>query len=95
MLVVILVLGGIGSINRNKKEKFDWDEVELCDRLPKPKSNVGTIIGNDSDHLSLHIEKTSNADYKAYIEECQSMDTQSRVKKTEITILRLTKMVMA
>ena len=73
LLVVILVLGGIGSINRNKKEKFDWDEVELCDRLPKPKSNVGTIIGNDSDHLSLHIEKTSKADYNAYIEECQSM----------------------
>lgn len=73
LFVVILVLGGVGSINRNKKEKFDWNEVELCDRLPKPKSNVGTIIGNDSDHLSLHVEKTSKVDYNAYIEECQSM----------------------
>lgn len=73
LFIVILVLGGIGSINRNKKEKFDWGEVELRDRLPKPKSNVGTIIDNDSEHLSLHIEKTSKADYNTYIEECQSM----------------------
>jgi len=48
-------------------------EIILCDRLPKPKSNIGTIISNDSDHLSLHVEKTSKGEYNAYIEECQSM----------------------
>lgn len=73
MFIMILLLGGIGSVSKNKKEKFDWNELELCERLPKPKSNVGTIISNDSEHLSLHVEKTSKGDYNAYIEECQSM----------------------
>ena len=73
LFAVILVLGGIGSINRNKKEKFDWNEVALCERLPKPKSNIGTIIDNDSNYLSLRVEKTSKGDYNAYIEECQTM----------------------
>lgn len=73
LFIIILILSGIGSISRNRKEKFDWNEVELCDRLPKPKSNVGTIISNDSDHLSLHVEKTSKRDYSTYVEECQSM----------------------
>lgn len=73
LFIMILILGGIGSVSRNKKEKFDWNEVELCERLPKPKSNVGMIISNDSEHLSLHVEKTSKGDYNAYIEECQSM----------------------
>lgn len=73
LLVVILVLGGIGSINRNKKEKFDWNEVELCDRLPKPKSNVGRIWSNEPDRLSIEVEKTSKSEYKEYVKESQAM----------------------
>lgn len=73
LFVVILVLGGIGSINRNKKEKFDWNEAELCDRLPKPKSNVGTIWSNEPDHLNIEVEKTSKSEYKEYVKESQSM----------------------
>ena len=73
LLVVILVLGGIGSINRNKKEKFDWNEVELCDRLPKPKSNVGRIWSNEPDRLSIEVEKTSKSEYKNYVKESQAM----------------------
>lgn len=73
LLIVILAIGTIYSIGRNKKEKFDWNEVELCERLPKPKSNAGTIFSNDGDRLSMQVEKTSKSDYKAYIEECESM----------------------
>lgn len=82
LFIIILILGGIGSISRNKKEKFDWNEVELCERLPKPESNVGTIISNDSDNLNLHVERTSKGDYNAYIEECQSMGYTVESEKT-------------
>lgn len=73
IVIAVGAIGGISSIGRNQKEKFDWNELDLCDRLPEPKSNIGTIINNDSDNLNIHIEKTSKSDYKAYIEECQTM----------------------
>lgn len=73
LLIIILVLGAISSIVSYTKGKFDWNEIELSDRLPKPKSNVGEIYSNDSDRLSIYVEKTSKSDYKAYIEECEAM----------------------
>ena len=56
--------------------------MELCERLPKPKSNVGTIISNDGEHLSKKKKKTSKGDYNAYIEECQSMGYTDESEKT-------------
>lgn len=73
LLMIILVIGVISFIGKNKREKFDWNEVEFCERLPKPKSNVGTIYSNDNDTLSIQVEKTSKSDYKAYVEECKFM----------------------
>lgn len=73
LLIVIIAIGAISSIGGNKKEKFDWNEIELCNQLPEPKSDIGMVFSNDSDRLSVQVEKTSKNDYKAYIEECQSM----------------------
>ena len=73
LLMIILVIGVISFIGKNKREKFDWNEVEFCERLPKPKSNVGTIYSNDNDTLSIQVAKTSKSDYKAYVEECKFM----------------------
>lgn len=83
LIIIILVIGGINSIVRNRKEKFDWKEVELCDRLPEPKSNVGTIISNEDDMLSVSVEKTSKDDYKEYVEKCQSMGYTVESEKEE------------
>ena len=65
LLLIIIVIGVIGTAIGNKSEKFDWDEVVLRDRLPKPKSKTGMIISNSSDDLSLFVEKTSPSDYMA------------------------------
>lgn len=73
LLIIIIAIGAVNSISKNKKEKFNWKEVELCNRLPEPESHVGTVLRNDSDGLSMHVEKTSEEEYKAYIEECQTM----------------------
>lgn len=83
LLVLILVLVMISVINGNRKEKFNWNEMELCDQLPEPESNVGMVIDNDSEHLSLSVEKISKGDYNAYIEECQSMGYTVESEKTE------------
>lgn len=73
LLVIIVGIGVINSIGRNKQEKFDWNEVELCDQLPTPKSNAGSIMNNDSDRLKIRVEKTSHSDYKSYIKSCEDM----------------------
>lgn len=73
LLIIIIAIGAVNSISKNKKEKFNWKEVELCNRMPEPESHVGTVLRNDSDGLSMHVEKTSEEEYKAYIEECQTM----------------------
>lgn len=73
LLIIILILGTINAIGRHKKEKLDWSAVELNERLPKPKSNVGIIFSNDDERLSVEVKKTSKSDYKAYVEECESM----------------------
>ena len=32
-MIIIIIISLIGSMNRNKKEKFDWKDVELSDQL--------------------------------------------------------------
>ena len=48
VIIIIVAIVAISMISKNQKEKFSWDEVKLCNRLPEPTSNVGTIISNNS-----------------------------------------------
>lgn len=73
LLVIILGIGGISYIKSYIESRFDWSEVELSMRLPEPESKRGKIISNDSDSLSMRVEKTSKSDYKKYWEECGKM----------------------
>lgn len=82
-IVVIVVIGFTGS-SRNKGEKFEWDDIELSNILPEPKSNVGKIIINDDDHFIIYIYKTSKAEYENYLEECQSAGFTVESEKSEM-----------
>lgn len=73
LLAVIALIGVISNIAGNREERFDWNEIVLRDRLPQPKSNVGSVISNESDNLYMHVEHLSQNDYEAYVAECQSM----------------------
>lgn len=73
LLIIIVVIGAFNFISKSRNEKFDWKEIELSDRLPKPKSNVGKVIVNDSDRLNMDVDKTTEKDYKTYIEKCQEV----------------------
>ena len=72
-MAVIALIGVISNIAGNREERFDWNEIVLRDRLPQPKSNVGSVISNESDNLYMHVEHLSQNDYEAYVAECQSM----------------------
>ncbi len=72
-IVVVFVIGVISTISQNQAQKYDWDEIVLKDRLPKPQSNTGHIYTNDKEALSLKVEKTSTQQYNDYVEACQEM----------------------
>ena len=56
----------------NDGEEFSWSDIELGEQLPTPESNVGKIISNSDDYLSMYVYKTSSEDYKAYIKACEN-----------------------
>lgn len=72
--VAIVVIGAIGFVGcgGRKGEKFEWYDMELGSVLPTPQSNVGEILDNSDDQLSIYIYSTSKDDYKIYVSECQS-----------------------
>lgn len=74
ILAVIVLIGVIRTIGGGKGEKFDWElDIELCDMLPEPESNIGDIIFNDDESLSVEVYKTSKSEYKVYLKECEEM----------------------
>lgn len=79
--VLIVPYFGLFKVNIAEYEKYDWDEVVLADMLPKPASPYGEIISNSEDYLSLDVTKTTEAQYKDYIEACKekgfTIDTET------------------
>ena len=73
VLILVVAIGGYKKLNNLKEEKFDWEEIQLCDQLPKPKSKTGEIISNSGDGFQLAVNKVKGSDYKKYIEQCQDM----------------------
>lgn len=91
LLAVIAVIVVISGMIGNREERFDWNEVILSERLPEPGSNVGEIIANDSEYLSLNVDHLSQRDYEAYVEECQAMGYTVDQEKMEACLTLLTK----
>lgn len=80
-----MLIGVIGAIGGGKGEKFNGEsDIELSDMLPKPKSNVGDIILNDYENLSIDVYKTSKSDYKAYLKECEGFGYTIESEKSDL-----------
>lgn len=94
LLLIIIGFSAVNSVRTKIKERFDWNEIVLSERLPKPKSKSGTIISNDSDRLSIYVEKTSASDYQSYLNECQNMGYTIKLMRREIDIMPLMKRVI-
>lgn len=83
VIVVIGIIRIIGGGSGNKGEKFKWTDMELSNILPEPKSNVGRILSNSDEHLSIYIHKTSKDEYNDYLDECQSIGFTVESDKSE------------
>ncbi len=79
--VLVVPYFSLFKVNIAEYEKYNWDEVVLADMLPKPASPYGEIISNSEDYLSLDVTKTTEAQYKDYIEACKekgfTIDTET------------------
>lgn len=65
ILAIIVLIGVIGAIGGGKGEKSDWEsDIELCDMLPEAESNVGDIILDDQESLSIEGYETSRVTIK-------------------------------
>ena len=70
--VLIIPYFGLFKINSADYVRYDWSSVVLADMLPQPESPYGEIISNSEDYLSLDVTKTTEEQYKEYIEACKN-----------------------
>lgn len=70
--VLIIPYFGLFKINSADYVRYDWSSVVLADMLPQPESPYGEIISNSEDYLSLDVTKTTEGQYKEYIEACKN-----------------------
>ena len=56
-----------------KSEPINWSDIELGEMLPKPDSDMGSIVFNDYDYLVVYIDDITSSSYKNYVNSCESM----------------------
>lgn len=70
VLIIPIITIDDGSSN-TKAEKIVWNDIEMHEIIPQPKSDKGKIIFNSQDRLSIDVNNLSKEDYSEYIEECK------------------------
>lgn len=66
-----------------KMEEFVWPEYGLAPMLPKPESNIGKIIYDNSDSFNVHVGNMSVEAFNDYIEKCQNKGFTVNHNKSE------------
>ncbi len=79
--VLIIPYFALFKIDSEYYVKYDWNSIALAEMLPHPESPYGEIISNSEDYLSLDVTKTTEDQYKEYIETCKdrgfTIDTET------------------
>lgn len=61
----------LSDSSSSKAERFSWNDIELCNIVPEPSSNVGVIHKNTEARLHIDVIKISVKKFKDYIDECK------------------------
>lgn len=66
-----LLFAGSGSNISDDREEFNWSNLILGEVIPQPTSNVGKIITNTENNLSVYISRISTDQFYDYIKGCK------------------------
>ena len=69
VLIVPIINTSTGTQSNYKR--INWEYIALKEHLPKPKEEIGKIIVNSDDYLSVYIRVKNEDDYRNYIESCK------------------------
>lgn len=73
---VIFIASNVGknNINSNTSKNvynFKWDDIVLGKVIPEPETNLGEIISNSENRLSLYAHNTDTTQYETYVDKCK------------------------
>ena len=69
VLIVPIINTSTGTQSNYKR--INWEYIALKEHLPRPKEEIGKIIVNSDDYLSVYIRVKDEDDYRNYIESCK------------------------
>lgn len=91
--IVLIVIIGIfviskiyGYIQDNMKtngQTYRWPDTTLAKMLPQPDSDRGEIISNSETGFNINIRKTSEDDFKDYVDKCREKGFTEDYDQTE------------
>lgn len=77
LIVIVFALGIFASFTGNRgertSEKIDWSEIVLKDVVPEPPSKKGTLYENSDEELRVDLDKVTDSQYNAYMNDCIDM----------------------
>lgn len=69
----LLIIPYCKFYNTSRAEKFQWTDLQLCELLPKPESDVGEVHTDTNTRLWLEVQKISGKQYNDYITACRQI----------------------
>ena len=66
-------------------KSYNWNEVFLADKFPKPDSGSGEIMINTKDSLSMHVTKVPAKNFYDYIEKCKESGYSVECEEDDIS----------
>lgn len=54
-----------------KTEEFNWDDLEMGSKLPKPESTLGRVSTDSGERLRVEIDPYTLTQFKAYVKACR------------------------
>lgn len=70
IVLILVVSNGMNDSEKEKNQKLDWSEIELCEFIPEPDKKYGKITTNRSDLAIIDIVKLTKKEYKEYVQKC-------------------------